>query len=88
MSNTRRARQPSPKPDLRAGAKLGLLLSARREGCVCANPMVLLDDLDIPNGVIVGRVVHETRACPLFNAGPAAPQNLRAVVADLLDGTT
>lgn len=78
MSNRRRARQR--RPDLKAGARLALVLSARRDGCTCTNPLPVLNDLDLVGGFIVGDVVHLERSCPLFAAGPAAPHDLADLV--------
>lgn len=81
MSNRRRARQR--RPDLKAGARLALVLSARRDGCTCARPVPVLNDLDLAGGFIVGDVMHLERSCPLFSTGPAAPHQVADLVQEL-----
>lgn len=81
MSNRRRARQR--RPDLKAGARLALLLSARREGCTCPLPVPILRELDLTGeGTIVGDVVHTDSTCPLFGAGLAAPHRIADFIPD------
>lgn len=78
MSNRRR---PKRKIDKRAGAELVLLLSARRDGCICESPVARLQDMS--NEFIIGDVIHFDPACPLFAAGPAAPHKLEDIARDL-----
>lgn len=80
MSNRRKVKRP--RPDLEAGARLGLLRSAQADGCTCAAPAVRVGKIDLTGSTpaITGDVFHTDTSCPLWEAGPAAPQRLADLV--------
>lgn len=82
MSNRRRPKRP--KADERAGASLALLLSARRDGCICTAPVATLRDLT--GDYIVGDVTHFDPSCPLWAGGFAAPHRVSDLAQDLPKG--